>query len=488
MVTTRRQSKDFFVPIQLPPFTRVKRRRRKNDTATPETTNTTQPLSQPLAKRRKKVKSTAKIVPSSSAPAVPPLASPSRQANGLLTAKATHKTRKERAQGKNSSIIEKTRADLASTRKPAGVDLTSSDSSDDEPTQRSQPVASQHSDDDTDSRYTLSSNRRGKARIPVAPAERRTAELKFDEDGLEEVDKADAAVADATMRTLNQVERPGPLPWQPINGSNANMTGRAGALETAQQSKDRTTRWNPAQPHRVPSRAVMFTTAEAIAALSLYKDGTMSVPAEIDPQSRQPYTSVQTGEVLSYPVKGTYHLGALGRYGINTTPPPPFSLTVPLSEFSLIEQTRDTSMAEPSRYGIGFASTTAVQPQAYAARRPNNYCFTFGRYRGRRMDSLPISYLRAIFNSDEYHNDPKMRQAFVDLYPKGLYESEVDSYTFEKGGFKGKRLDEVPKAYVWTLLRENKKKGLTDGGEKAKARLQKALDAWEQRQLDLTKD
>jgi uncharacterized protein (DUF3820 family) len=211
----------------------------------------------------------------------------------------------------------------------------------------------------------------------------------------------------------------------------------------------------------------------------------MSVPAEVDAQSRQPYEPVQTGEYLSYPVKGTYHLGSIGRYGVASAPSLPFSLTVPLSEHALIRHGQESRTASPSRHGLGFDRALLSRPKSVATRRPNNYCFSFGKYKGRRMDSVPIEYLRSIRDGDEYYGDERLQQAFEDLYPKGLYESEAESYTFEKGGFKGKRLDEVPKTYLWSLVRKANDSKLP---KKGKGRLERALELWEKQQLDFTKD
>ena len=105
------------------------------------------------------------------------------------------------------------------------------------------------------------------------------------------------------------------------------------------------------------------------------------------------------------------------------------------------------------RRGLGFDTALTIRSGPPAARRSNNYCLPFGRYRGRRVDSVPISYLQSIYGSDEYYSDTKLLQAVSDLYPNGLYESDAESFTLESGGFKGKRLDEVPKSYVWGLLR-----------------------------------
>jgi uncharacterized protein (DUF3820 family) len=361
------------------------------------------------------------------------------------------------------------------------VDLTNDDddSSKDEAPRRPQPAASQDAeDDDTDSRYSLSSKRKGQAKKPTVPKTLRTAELRFEEDGLEEVDKAKAAVVSASKQS--------PAYDEPVNNVDPEKSNRDQARQVNGKDKSNT-RHKVIPPIGVPSRTVMYTITEAIIALSLYKEGTMSIPAKIDPQSRQPYEPLQTGEYLSYPIKGTYHLGALGRYGIDDLPSNPFSLTVPLSEYSFFQTTHDTATAEPSRAGLGFSSTLPNRPNGPSVRRPNNYCFTFGKYRGRRMDSVPVEYLRSIYNSDDYHNDTKLQQALVDLYPKGLYESDAESYTFEKGGFKGKRLDEVPKSYLWGLLRK-KKEGGEVGGKKGRGRLERALEVWENRQLDLTKD
>ena len=491
MVTTRRQSKDF-EPIELPRSTRQKRRL-SND-ATPAT-STAQPPNQPSSKRRKKVKSTAKVdtppVLAGYKPAVPPKTSSTRKTKQSWPAKATlGKTYEQKPQGKDTVRPMPSLVGLHRMRKPADVELIeNSDPSDNELTQRSQqPVVSRDTDDeDADSRYALGSKQKGKARKLAAPAARRTAELNFEEDGLEEVDKAKVVVADASVMASKQNKPLARLPSLNDNGSMVKRTGPEVTHQVNGRGKSGVIQKKAVPYSGARSKIVMFTIVEAIATLSLYKDGTMSVPTEVDPQSRQPYESLQTGEFLSYPVKGTYHLGALGRYGSNATYSLPFSLTVPLSEHSIIQHTHDTSIAEPSRQGLGFASTFTSRPQAPLVRRPNNYCFTFGKFRGRRMDTVPITYLRSIFDSDEYHADTKLQQAFTDLYPKGLYESEAESYTFEKGGFKGKRLDEVPKAYVWGLVRKMDK-GESVGGKKGRGRLERALEVWEKGQLDLTQD
>lgn len=477
MVATRRQSKNFD-PIELPTATHRKRKR-SNDTVPAQ--SAPQPLNQLSTKRRKKVKSTAKTgappVHPQPASTVSPVAPSANTGTKTASVKVPErKTPKQKTERKG-------------TRSNGTREASDDDSSGDETTREPEPATSRGVDDDeedADSRYALGSRRKGRPTKPAPPIVRRTAEFKFEEDGLEEIDKATAAVTFTNNRTTHADQRLGTS-----SGSSTHRTS-AGA-KTTDQSLEQNERWKTKRPTRiipplgVPLKLVMFTIAEAIEALNLYKDGTMSVPIEVDPQSRQPYKSLQTGEVPSYPVKGTYHLGALGRYGIEHIPPPPFSLTVPLSEHSFMQNTPPASAAESSRHGLGFEGALATRSKVPAVRRPNNYCFTFGRFRGRRIDSVPISYLRSIFNSDDYHNDTKLQQAFTDLYPKGLYESEAESYTFEKGGFKGKRLDEVPKSYLWGLLRK-KDEGDLVGGKKGRGRLERALEVWEKGQLDLTQD
>lgn len=498
MVTTRRQSKDF---ESIEPPADVQRKRKRSNDAAP-VPSTPQPPSQPSTKRRKKVKSTAKIstpsvhpqpaasVPSgaSTPPAVPPAKAGT---NGISVKRAEHKAHGQKIlkSGDRPPKRSKTRAN--EKRKLVEKDpATDDDSSEDNSTRQPHPAASRGTDsgdddEDTDSRYALGSKRKGKLNKPTAPSARRTAEFRFEEDGLEEIDKAEAAIAGTSNRNKQKHQKSGVLPsLTPINaGAKANDN----TLEQTQSGKGKIRQTKVIPPPGVPAKLVMFTVAEAIAALPLYKDGTMSVPAAIDLQTRQPYPPLQTGESLSYPVRSKYHLGALGRYGIDAATSPPFSLTVPLSEHSYIQDTPSASATESSRHGLGFDSTLATRSRAPAVRRPNNYCFTFGRFRGRRMDSVPITYLRSIYNSDDYHNDAKLQQAFADLYPKGLYESEAESFTFEKGGFKGKRLDEVPKSYVWGLIRK-KNKGDLVGGKKGRGRLERALEVWDKEQLDLTQD
>lgn len=483
MVTTRRQSKTIEAPA-LPPVAPPKRKRSDDATSAQSAAQLPNP---PSTKRRKKVKSTAKVdPPMSTSTDTAPVVKNGKKPTTMKTAK--RKVRSQTAEAKKTGQPKTNGTDLASLQKSAHLDLTNDDEpSEDETPRPPQPAASRDADDeDDDSRYALGSRRKGSTRKPTAMTARRTAELKFEEDGVEEVDKAEAAVATSSNRKPTQ-KKLGPMPRPPINNINvggknkeniAQVNGKGKAKARAVRRK--------VPPAGVPSKVIMFTIVEAIAALSLYKDGTMSMAAEIDPESRQPYKPLQTGEYLSYPVKGNYHLGALGRYGIDTTPPPPFSLIVPLSEHSFIESTRSAAPTEPSRHGLGFTALPAG-PKASSVRRPNNYCFTFGKYRGRRMDSVPISYLRSIFEGDEYYADAKLQQAFVDLYPKGLYESETESFMFEKGGFKGKRLDEVPKSYLWGLVRK-KNEGGEVGGKKGRGRLDRALEVWERGQLDFTKD
>lgn len=496
MVTTRRQSKTIDPPA-LPSVAPPKRKR--SDDVTPAQSATQAP-NQPSTKRRKKVKSTAKVP-------LPAAAEDSVKASGskkkVLSKTAERKARKQKAQAKTTAQSGGAGTAQRNPRRPMPLDLTNDDSSEDEAPQPPRPAASQDADDeDADSRYTLGSKRKGKARKTAATPARLTAELRFEEDGVEEVDKAQVVVADASNRTSTQREKHGLVSWAPINESSVVKEYKAIASQSLGKAAEKT-KGNPSQssgngkgknepPQRkaplagIPSKVVMFTIAEAIAALSIYKDGTMSMAAEIDPESRQPYAPLQTGEYLSYPVKGNYHLGALGRYGVDVAAVPPFSLTVPLSEHSFIESTAVTSTAAPSRHGLGFTALHA-RPKVPSTRRANNYCFTFGRYRGRRVDSVPITYLRSIYEGDEYYADAKLQQAFADLYPKGLYESETESFVFEKGGFKGKRLDEVPKSYVWGLIRK-KGEGVDVGGKKQRKALERALEVWEKKQLDLTRD
>ncbi|KAF3032711.1 hypothetical protein E8E12_001799 [Didymella heteroderae] len=497
MVTTRRQSKTIDPPA-LPPVALPKRKR--SDDATPAQSAAQAP-NQPSTKRRKKVKSTAKIASLAAAPANP--VPPAETEKNALSKTAKRNARKQRVQSKTITPSGRSGTTPSSWQRPIPLDLTNNESEDDAP-RPPRPAASQGADDeDADSRYTIGSKRKGKLGKPAVPTARRTAELQFEEDGVAEVDKAQVAVADASNRKSTQKKRkPRPLPCTSINErsvakkdeadmpqASGKATGRnkEALFQVSANDKGKNcAAQRKAPPAGVPSKVIMFTIAEAIAALSLYKDGTMSMAAEIDPESRQPYAPLQTGEHLSYPVKGNYHLGALGRYGIDTASVPPFSLTVPLSEHSFIESTTVTSTAAPSRHGLGFTALPA-QPKAPSVRRPNNYCFTFGRYRGRRVDSVPITYLRSIFEGDEYYADAKLQQAFADLYPKGLYESETESFVFEKGGFKGKRLDEVPKSYLWGLIRK-KGEGVEIGGKKGRKALERALEVWEKKQLDLTKD
>ena len=491
MVTTRRRSKQLeqppALPLALPPAAPPKRKR-SNDSAP----SAAQPPNQPSTKRRKRVKSTAKVdtppVPSEAAPPAPAAVKRGKPRNAVHL---DNKPRKHRARSFAQPKANDT--NRYGPQQSAPMDLTNdnddSDDNDDlsenDTSRRPQPAASQDADDeDVDSRYTLGSKSKDAPKKNAISKARRTAELNYEEDGLEEVDKAKIAVANASTRTLPLNEGPGSAPWTPINS--VTKLGKVKAQQANGRGADLAYKRN-LPPSNVPCKIVMYTIAEAIAALLLYRDGTMSAPAEIDTVSRQPYEALQTGEYLSYPVKGTYHLGALGRYGIDALSPTPFSLTVPLSEHCFIQTTPDTSTAEPSRAGLGFSSTLPNRPKGPLVRRPNNYCFTFGKYRGRRMDSVPVEYLRSIYNSDDYHNDAKLQQAFADLYPKGLYESDAESYTFEKGGFKGKRLDEVPKSYLWGLLRK-KTDGGEVGGKKGRGRLERALEVWEKGQLDLTKD
>ena len=154
----------------------------------------------------------------------------------------------------------------------------------------------------------------------------------------------------------------------------------------------------------------------------------------------------------------------------------------------MMQTTHSASIGEPSRRGLGFDTALTIRSGPPAARRSNNYCLPFGRYRGRRVDSVPISYLQSIYGSDEYYSDTKLLQAVSDLYPNGLYESDAESFTLESGGFKGKRLDEVPKSYVWGLLRQVNQGGAVGNKKEGKTRLERALEAWERRQLDLTRD
>ncbi|KAF3053835.1 hypothetical protein E8E11_010661 [Didymella keratinophila] len=499
MVTTRRQSKTIDPPA-LPPVAPPKRKR--SDDATPAQSAAQAP-NQPSTKRRKKVRSTAKVDSLAAAPAGPVKASEPKKK--VLSKTAERKARKQKAQATATAQSGGVGTAPSNSQRSTPLDLTNDDSSEDEAPRPPRPAALRDADDEgADSRYTIGSKRKGKAKKTAAATAPWTAELQFEEDGVEEVDKAQVAVADASNRTFALKKKPGPVGGTPINppeGSAATKdkvdTPQAGA-KAADKTKEKPSQLSaqgksknkPVQrkvpPAGVPSKVVMFTIAEAIAALSLYKNGTMSMAAEIDPESRQPYAPLQTGEYLSYPVKSNYHLGALGRYGIDAAAVPPFSLTIPLSEHSFIESSTVTSTAASSRHGLGFTALPA-QPKTSSVRRANNYCFTFGRYRGRRVDSVPITYLRSIFEGDEYYADTKLQQSFADLYPKGLYESETESFVFEKGGFKGKRLDEVPKSYVWGLIRK-KGEGVDVGGKKQRKALERALEVWEKRQLDLTKD
>ncbi|KAF2627310.1 hypothetical protein BU25DRAFT_458659 [Macroventuria anomochaeta] len=482
MVTTRRQSKSTEPPA-LPPVAPPKRKR-SNDAAP----SAAQPPIQPSSKRRKKVKSTAKVktdpVPTESAPATRAAKRaakrPGRPPKSMREAER-QACKQVQVQEEDDTEPKTNGNGVIGSRQPPQVDLTDDiDSSEDEAARRPQPAASQDTEDeDADSRYALGPRRKGKTKKPAAPTARRTAELKFEEDGLEEVDKAEAVVADVGNRAPTQDQRCGPPPGTPVNQVNPGKSDKDQGHQVIGKERDKAHPKKIAPPAGVSFRFVMFTVTEAIAALSLYKEGTISVPAQVDPQSHQPYEPLQIGEYLSYPVKGTYHLGALGRYGIDTTPPPPFSLTVPLSEDSSIQTAQDTS-AKPSRHGVGFdtALPTRLKPSS-KARRNNNYCFTSGRYHGRRMDSVPMEYLRTLFNGLEYQNGPKLQQAFADLYPKGLDESKEERYRIQDGKLWGKRLDEAPPSYCWGLLRkkqENDGAGLVGVIRRGRGKLERALE------------
>lgn len=477
MVKTRKQSKNIDPPA-LPPVAPPKRKR-KNDVASASSAAQTQDQAPLKRQRKEKDPAAGKTTTARTAPA------PTGPAAKKASTSIARKKKKEAARRKTAGVGQRARVDL--TKDDDDDDDYDDDNSiADEATQRPQPIAPQDGDDDeADSRYALGSRKSRKAKKPAASITRRTAELTFEEDGLQEVDKAEAAVANASKRKLGQVTNPGPTPWTLVNDIASGRTNKQDVPQAQGKGKGKG-KQKIAPALGVPSKMVMFTAIEAIAALSLYQGGTMSIPAKIDAQSRQPHAPLQTGEYLSYPVKGTYHLGSIGRYGLDTAPPPlPFSLTVPLSEHSFVAHTQAASAASPPRPGLGFASTFSTRTKPPSIRRPNNYCFTFGKFKGRRMDSVPIDYLRSIREGDEYYNDAKLQQAFEDLYPKGLYESEAESFTFEKGGFKGKRLDEVPKTYLWGLLRKAKNEELP---KKGKGRLERALEVWEKRQLDLTTD
>lgn len=485
MVTTRRQSKSIEPPA-LPPVAPPKRKRSNNATSVPSAAH---PSAESSSKRRRKGKGSASAdlytVATTSTAAVP---AAKKTKLSKITRPHEHSVRKRGTDQENEgTCINTSRVDPNGLRRPAYVDLTrDNDSNEDETVQRLRHTIPQNTDDDdADSRYALGSRRKGKARKSTVPAVRRTAELVFEEDGSEGLDKAEAAIASANYRSSLQNNERDSLTWTATKGANMNRENKEIACQFNEKRRDKTKPKGIATSTGVPSKVVMFTVIEAIDELSLYEGGTMSRPAKIDAQTRQPYDPVQTGEYLSYPVKGTYHLGSIGRYGIDSLPPLPFSLTMPLSEHSFIPRSDNRDSAETSRHGLGFDGALSTQSKVPSVRRPNNYCFTFGKYKGRRIDSVPIEYLRSIHDGDEYYNDKKLQQAFQDLYPKGLYESEAESYTFEKGGFKGKRLDEVPKTYLWGLLRKANEDKLP---KKGKGRLERALEVWEKNQLDLTGD
>lgn len=490
MVTTCRQPKDLEpVELSVPRPNRNGKRKRSNNAA--PAPNQQLP-SQPSAKRPRKVKSTAKTglapEPTQPTPRLQPAAQPSTEKIPASTKSAERKARKARAKAKKMDAT-KPGAIQRGGKRSAPVDLTmENDSSDEDPLQPfpdTAPLDSDDDDDDADSRYALGPRQRDKKRKPAPIMARQTAELKFEEDGLEEVDKANVVVASKDKSTVNQDKG---ISFLPLNTVKSTNMGGHNAINSSRKENSHKGQKKASFTPGAPSWLVMFTVAEAVEALALYKDGTVYGPAAIDPQSRQPYEPLRTGETLSYPVKGTYHLGALGRYGLDTTPALPFALTVPLSEHSMMQTTHSASIGEPSRRGLGFDTALTIRSGPPAARRSNNYCLPFGRYRGRRVDSVPISYLQSIYGSDEYYSDTKLLQAVSDLYPNGLYESDAESFTLESGGFKGKRLDEVPKSYVWGLLRQVNQGGVAGRKKEGKTRLERALEAWERRQLDLTRD
>ncbi|KAF2995714.1 hypothetical protein E8E13_004273 [Curvularia kusanoi] len=473
MVTTRRQSKDL-EPADVPVAALPERKRKRRNKAEPAADVQSVPR-QPPTKRQKKVRSTARIdaapAPAQNAPRVP---------QNIVKGPATT----ESAEGE--SRRQTVRRAQQAKKQSAQLGLTiESDSSADEVPQQYPFAAPQdaNDDEDADSRYILGSNRKETTRKPALAAARKTAELMYEEDGLEVIDKADAVLSNTSKRPATKYK--GECSQSTVSVSNTNTGGNhsykiGGSTNNSRQN-------STSFVQGTASRFIMFTVAEAIEFLALYKDGTVNGPENVDPQTRQPYEPLQTGEHLSYPVRGTYHLGALGRYGVDDKPSLPFALTVPLSEAFLVKNAQSASVGEPSRRGLGFDSALAARSSGPAVRRPNNHCFTWGKFRGRRVDSVPITYLRSIFHSHDYNNDANLQRAVLDLYPKGLYESEAESYTFEKGPFKNKRLDEVPNSYLWGLLRK-KNDGEAVGGKKVKGRLERALEVWEKKQLDLTQD
>ena len=225
MVTTCRQPKDLEpVELSVPRPNRNGKRKRSNNAA--PAPNQQLP-SQPSAKRPRKVKSTAKTglapEPTQPTPRLQPAAQPSTEKIPASTKSAERKARKARAKAKKMDAT-KPGAIQRGGKRSAPVDLTmENDSSDEDPLQPfpdTAPLDSDDDDDDADSRYALGPRQRDKKRKPAPIMARQTAELKFEEDGLEEVDKANVVVASKDKSTVKQDKGISFLPLNTVKSTN----------------------------------------------------------------------------------------------------------------------------------------------------------------------------------------------------------------------------------------------------------------------------
>jgi hypothetical protein len=157
----------------------------------------------------------------------------------------------------------------------------------------------------------------------------------------------------------------------------------------------------------VAASQVMFTVEEAKRYLTHAAQDGVS-------RSHPPYT-LQTGEYVPYPVTKTYHLGAMGRYGV----------------FLL--------QAAPSQWVLDLTPTLA---------KPKNTSPNLSGYAATmiREERAPLSKTARKPSTPEKKNIPKMKSSQHNSY------REPAEYVFDWGTYYGKRFSEVPRVYIESVL------------------------------------
>lgn len=176
---------------------------------------------------------------------------------------------------------------------------------------------------EADSRYALSRRQSGRAEIPIRLAAQLSAESLIEEQ--EEIQPAvyatNAACSTRIQPNTTQDERNESLhdmdaERQEQNKKKKKKERKARARQKKKAHKEHQGNSLAQEEEQVLEKneqhkpwAPMFTVAEAIAALELAKNGATSRPPIA--------YDLPTGAFMtSYPVKRSYHLGAMGRYGV----------------------------------------------------------------------------------------------------------------------------------------------------------------------------